>query len=64
MRRVNMPRKLKAHLFYGYGKWWCYRMGCTGVGSTPAEAWQDMWDIYRQAYRPAVEQPLYSPRSG
>lgn len=45
---------MKAHIYFGRGKWWCYRMGCTGCGATPKEAWDDMWALYREAVRFAM----------
>ena len=29
---------MKARIVYRNGKWWCFRMGVTGCGATPAEA--------------------------
>lgn len=40
---------MKAHLKYWNGSWWCRRMGVTGQGSTPKAAWDDMWELYREA---------------
>ena len=45
---------MKPGMTYRYtdGKWWCWRMGVMGCGSTPREAWDDMWVLYREAIRP------------
>lgn len=38
------------------------RMGCTGQGATMKEAWDDMWNLYFEAVRPARPQTFHSPR--
>lgn len=55
---------MKARIYYGRGQWWCRRLGVTGSGATPAEAWFDMWALYGQFIRETVPKPYYSPRSG
>lgn len=37
-------------------------MGCTGQGATMKEAWDDMWNLYFEAVRPARPQAFHSPR--
>ena len=43
---------MKARMRFWNGKWWCRRMGVTGCGATMEEAWDDMWNLYREAVRP------------
>lgn len=38
---------MKPRLIYRHGKWWCKRMGVTGCGQTPLDAYNDMWGLYR-----------------
>lgn len=42
----------KARLVFRDGQWWCLRMGVTGCGPTPKAAWDDMWQLYRDAVMP------------
>jgi hypothetical protein len=37
---------------YWSGYWWCRHQGCTGQGNTMEEAWDDMWKIWKEAFRP------------
>lgn len=55
---------MKARIYFGKGLWWCTRLGVTGCGSTPGEAWADMWSLYGgfiMRSRPIVQA---SPRRG
>jgi len=40
---------MKPRIVFQRGFWWCYRMGVTGQGKTPKEAYDDMLSLYRQA---------------
>lgn len=54
---------MKAKIYFGHGKWWCRRLGVTGCGNTPREAWYDMWHQYREL----ITEPFVSyinPRVG
>ena len=55
---------MKARIVYRNGKWWCFRMGVTGCGATPAEAWSDMWALYGEAIRSMVPRPYGRVRQG
>lgn len=44
---------MKSRMTFWNGYWWCRRMGITGQGLTMQEAWDDMWLLYREAYRPS-----------
>lgn len=55
---------MKARLTYWNGSWWCRRMGITGQGATMQEAWDDMWNLYREAYRPSRQVSYPHPRCG
>lgn len=39
---------MKAKIYYWHGKWWCRRLGVTGCGNMPKEAWDDMWQLYKE----------------
>lgn len=45
---------MKARLVFRDGYWWCIRMGVTGRGGTPSEAWADMCLLYWEAVSPRV----------
>lgn len=55
---------MKARIYYGRGQWWCHRMGVTGSGATPAEAWFDMWGLYGEFLREAVPKAYGRVRRG
>lgn len=43
---------MKARMRFCNGKWWCRRMGVTGCGESMEAAYEDMWQLYREAMRP------------
>lgn len=57
---ANGGKVIKAKISFWKGKWWCRRIGITGCGETPKEAWDDMWFLYKQAVSP--KQCLHPPK--
>lgn len=60
---------MKPRLRFWNGYWWCRRMGCTGQGLTPREAWDDMWLLYWEVVppkKPKTWEEFYgrTPRAG
>lgn len=42
---------MKAKISYWNGSWWCRRMGITGQGKSPREAWEDYLTLYSEMVR-------------
>lgn len=55
---------MKARIRFWNGKWWCRRLGITGCGDTIEAAWDDMWAVYRDTFRPVRDSSPMRVREG